>query len=99
MALDLMEQSNYADGCLRHFFPPIQRGWVSGEPVFTTEKVIEWTLRAIKAKAAITWAVALADAERHRAPLASTQMEQLKAVNEAVKKWRTTQSHDVAPKK
>ena len=92
VALKLMEESNYADGCLRHFFVPMQTGWNRGEPVFTTDMAIDWTLRAVKAHAAITWAVALKDPRNHRGPLAEVQCAQLKAINEAVKNWRASQS-------
>ena len=89
VAFKLMEENNYADRCLRHFFPPMQTRWNNGDPVFPTEMAIDWTMRAVKAHAAITWAVALEDSRNHRGPLAEVQFAQLKAINEAVRTWRS----------
>nr|WRH08260.1 hypothetical protein [uncultured bacterium]WRX36736.1 putative fucanase [uncultured bacterium] len=88
VAITLIEQNNYIDGSLGHFFPPMQETWNSGKPVFETEQALDWTMRIIKAKGAITWAVALADPRKKQAPLAKFQFKQLKAINEAVKHSR-----------
>ncbi|MGZ0655724.1 SHD1 domain-containing protein [Coraliomargarita sp. W4R72] len=88
VAIEMIEKDNYIDDSLAHFFPPMQETWNSGEPVFETEKAIDWTLRVIEAKGAITWAVALANPKKKQAPLASFQFNQLKAINEAVRKSR-----------
>lgn len=91
-AVKLIEKNNYVKGSLGHFFPPMQTLWNSGDPAFKTEKFLDWSLRIIKAKGSITWAVALADFKKKQAPLATIQFEQLKKLNEAVRKMRNKQS-------
>ena len=88
VAIKLIEKNNYINGSLGHFFPPMQATWNSGKPAFETEQAIDWTMRIVQSKGAITWAVALADAKNKRAPLASFQFKQLEAINAAVKKNR-----------
>ena len=91
VAIELIEKNNYIKGSLGHFFPPMQERWNSGEPAFQTQQAVDWTMRIVQAKGAITWAVALADAKKKKAPLASVQFEQLKAINQAVKNIRPQQ--------
>jgi len=91
VAITLIEKNNYINGSWGHFFPPMQMTWNSGKPAFETEKAVDWTMRIVQSKGAITWAVALADAKNKRAPLASFQFKQLKAINAAVKKSREQQ--------
>ncbi len=86
VAITLIEQDNYIKGSLGHFFPPMQETWNSGKPAFETKQVLDWTMRIVQAKGSITWAVALEDAKKKQAPLATFQFKQLKAVNEAIKK-------------
>ena len=88
VAITLIEKNNYINGSLGHFFPPMQATWNSGKPAFETQQAVDWTMRIVQSKGAITWAVALADAKKKRAPLASVQFKQLKAINEAVKNSR-----------
>lgn len=88
VAIKLIEKNNYINGSLGHFFPPMQATWNSGKPAFETEQAIDWTLRIVESKGAITWAVALADTKKKRAPLASFQFNQLKEINAAIKKSR-----------
>lgn len=88
VAIMLIEKNNYINGSLGHFFPPMQKTWNSGKPVFETQQAVDWTMRIVQSKGAITWAVALEDAKKKKAPLAAFQFEQLKAINAAVKKSR-----------
>ena len=88
VAITLMEKSNYINGSLGHFFPPMQEKWNAGKPAFETEKAVDWTMRIVQAKGSITWAVALADAKNKRAPLADFQFNQLKAIDQAFKASR-----------
>lgn len=83
LSIEMMEKNNYVDTSLAHFFPPMQMLWNSGDPAFTTEKAVEWTMRMVKAGGSMTWAVALDDFKGKQAPLASVQFEQLKAINQA----------------
>lgn len=85
VAIDIIEKNNYINGALGHFFPPMQERWNSGKPVFKTSQAIDWTMRIVNAGGAITWAVALDDAKKQKAPLASEQFKQLKAINKAFK--------------
>ena len=87
-AIELIEKNNEINGSLGHFFPPMQETWNSGKPAFETEQAVDWTMRIVQSKGAITWAVALADAAKKRAPLATFQFKQLKAINKAVKNRR-----------
>jgi len=84
-AIRLIEKNNYINDSLGHFFLPMQAKWNSGKVAFDTEKAIDWTLRIVDAGGAITWAVALSDPKKQKAPLASAQFEQLKAINSAFK--------------
>ena len=83
LSIEMMEKNNYVDTSLAHFFPPMQMLWNSGDPAFTKEKAVEWTMRMVKAGGSMTWAVALEDFKNKQAPLASVQFEQLKAINQA----------------
>lgn len=53
--------------------------------MLANQQAVDWTIRIVHAKGAITWAVALADARKKKVPLASFQFEQLKVINQAVK--------------
>jgi len=86
VAIELIEKNNYIKGSLGHFFPPLQAKWNSGKPAFKTEQAVDWTTKIVEAGGAITWAVALVD--KKTSLLAPAQFEQLRAINEAVKKMR-----------
>lgn len=88
VAIKLIEESNYINGSLGHFFPPMQATWNSGKPAFETDQAVDWTMRIVESKGAVTWAVALADAKNKRAPLASFQFQQLIEINAAFKKHK-----------
>lgn len=83
VAIEVIEKNNYVKGSLGHFFPPMQSTWNSGKPAFETEHAVDWTMRIVRAKGAITWAVALADTKNKQGPLATFQFKQLKAINRA----------------
>lgn len=85
-AIRLIEKHQYIKGSLGHFFPPMQMAWTSGKPAFTSEMVVDWTVRVVKAGGAITWAVALSGDKAKDAPLATTQFEQLLELNNRIKK-------------
>ncbi|TWT80423.1 hypothetical protein CA13_18390 [Planctomycetes bacterium CA13] len=89
VAITLIEKNNYINGSLGHFFPPMQKTWNSGKPAFETQQAVDWTMRIVQANGSITWAVALEDFKNKQAPLATFQFQQLKAINEAVKRSRS----------
>eukprot|EP00957_Ditylum_brightwellii_P202335 15329717-Ditylum_brightwellii.AAC.1 len=74
----------YLDGSLAHMFIPMQEKWFAGKACFKKKKIVDWTLRVVKAGGAITWATALED----KKVIPEKQLRQLEKINRVVGRWK-----------